>query len=84
MQHLVSKRVRSNSWLIAMILCINTFKILGIFITIPYNIVLMEMVLMVFLAVLNADHTHEKILWHRILRMSPLWPDTGTGIQGLL
>ena len=54
MQQPVSARVRSNSWLIAMILCINTFsKILGIFVTIPFNIVIMETALLVFLAVLN-------------------------------
>ena len=54
MQQPVSARVRTNSWLIAMILCINTFsKILGIFVIIPFNIVLMETALMIFLAVLN-------------------------------
>lgn len=54
MQQPVSARVRSNSWLIAMILCINTFsKILGIFVTIPFNIVIMETALLIFLAVLN-------------------------------
>lgn len=56
MQQMVSSRVRTNSWLIAMILCINTFsKILGIFITIPFNIVIMETALLIFLAVLNEN-----------------------------
>lgn len=36
-------QVKQNAYFIAFILCVNTFsKVLGIFITIPYNIVLME------------------------------------------
>ena len=43
-----------NSWIIAAVLCINTFsKVLGIFITIPYNIVMMEAVMMFFIAWAN-------------------------------
>ena len=43
-----------NSWLIAVILCINTFsKVLGIFVTIPYNIVMMECAVFVLLAFVN-------------------------------
>ena len=43
-----------NSWIIAAVLCINTFsKILGIFIAIPYNIVMMEAVMMFFIAWAN-------------------------------
>ena len=54
MQQPVSARIRTNSWLIAMILCINTFsKILGIFVTIPFNIVIMETGLLVFLTIMN-------------------------------
>jgi O-antigen ligase len=45
---------RLNTWLIAFILCVNTFsKILGIFIYIPFNIVLMETVAFVSLALIN-------------------------------
>lgn len=54
MQLTVSRQSKTNSWLIAMVLCINTFsKILGIFVTIPFNIVLMETALTIFLALLN-------------------------------
>lgn len=54
MQLTVSRQSKTNSWLIAMVLCINTFsKILGIFVTIPFNIVLMETALTIFLAFLN-------------------------------
>ena len=43
-----------NSWIIAAVLCINTFsKVLGIFITIPYNIVMMEAVMMFFISWAN-------------------------------
>lgn len=54
MQLTVSRQIKMNSWLIAMVLCINTFsKVLGIFVTIPFNIVLMETALTIFLALLN-------------------------------
>jgi len=58
----MQQRARSpkivNSWIIAAVLCINTFsKVLGIFITIPYNIVMMEAVMIFFIAWAN-----EKVL----------------------
>lgn len=47
-------RERVNAWLIAATLCVNTFsKVLGIFITIPFNIVIMETVLLFFLTLQN-------------------------------
>lgn len=54
MQMTASPRTKANSWLIAMVLCVNTFsKVLGIFVTIPFNIVIMETVLLGFLAIFN-------------------------------
>lgn len=44
----------TNAFLIAMVLCINTFsKILGMFITIPYNIAMMETALLLTLVLCN-------------------------------
>lgn len=54
MQARTLSQERTNSLLIAVILCINTFsKVLGVFVTIPYNIVMMECAVLVLLAFVN-------------------------------
>lgn len=55
MQTLVVSNKNINSLLIAIILCINTFsKMLSIFVIIPYNIVMMESVILILLAIMNS------------------------------
>lgn len=54
MQSRVANPIRINSWLIASVLCINTFsKWLSVFVYIPFNIVLMETAVLLLLVLLN-------------------------------
>ncbi len=54
MQSTVTNSFKVNSWLIAIVLCINTFsKWLSVFVYIPYNIVLMETAVLLLLVLLN-------------------------------
>ena len=54
MQSRAANSLRINSWLIASVLCINTFsKWLSVFVYIPFNIVLMENAVLLLLVLLN-------------------------------